>query len=62
MLISVGKMQKAISNKMELGDTLNPLNNYADVPSINNDGTLENLIGKVDKVRGFMSTGKAMGI
>ena len=62
MLISVGKMQKAISNKIELGDTLNPLNNYADVPSINNDGTLENLIGKVDKVRGFMSTGKAMGI
>ena len=55
-------MQKAISNKIELGDTLNPLNNYADVPSINNDGTLENLIGKVDKVRGFMSTGKAMGI
>ena len=62
MLISVGKMQKAISNKIELGDTLNPLNNYADVPSINNDRTLENLIGKVDKVRGFMSTGKAMGI
>ena len=62
MLISVGKMQKAISNKIELGDTLNPLNNYADVLSINNDGTLENLIGKVDKVRGFMSTGKAMGI
>ena len=55
-------MQKAISNKIELGDTLNPLNNYADVLSINNDGTLENLIGKVDKVRGFMSTGKAMGI
>ena len=61
MLISVGKMQKAISNKIELGDTLNPLHNYADVPSINDGGTLENLIGKVDKVRGFMSTGKADG-
>ena len=59
MLISVGKMQKAISNKIELGDTLNPLHDYAGVPSINDDGTLENLIGKVDKVRGFMSTGKA---
>ena len=61
MLISVGKMQKAISNKIELGNTLNPLHNYADVPSINDDGTLENLIGKADKVRGFMSTGKADG-
>ena len=54
-------MQKAISNKIELGDTLNPLHNYAGVPSINDDGTLENLIGKADKVRGFMSTGKADG-
>ena len=54
-------MQKAISNKIELGNTLNPLHNYADVPSINDDGTLENLIGKADKVRGFMSTGKADG-
>ena len=61
MLISVGKMQRAILNKIELGDTLNPLHDYADVPSINDDGTLENLIGKVDKVRGFMSTGKADG-
>ena len=61
MLISVGKMQKAISNKIELGNTLNPLHNYADVPSINDDGTLENLIGKADKVRSLMSTGKADG-
>ena len=61
MLISVGKMQKAISNKIELGNTLNTLHNYADVPSINDDGTLENLIGKADKVRSLMSTGKADG-
>ena len=54
-------MQKAISNKIELGDTLNPLHDYAAIPSINDDGTLENLIGKVDKARGFMSTGKADG-
>ena len=42
-----------------MGDTLNPLHDYAGVPSINDDGILENLIGKVDKVRDFMSAGKA---
>ena len=47
------KMQKAISNKIPLGDALNPLDDYAGIPSINDEGTLENLIGKVDKVRGF---------
>ena len=40
-------MQKAISNKVELGDTVNPLHDYAGVPLINDDGTLENLIGKI---------------
>ena len=54
-------MQKAISNKIQLGDTLNPLDDYAGVPSINDEGTLENLIGKVDKVHGFLKTGKADG-
>ena len=54
-------MQKAISNKIQLEDTLNPLDDYAGVPSINDEGTLENLIGKVDKVRGFLKTGKADG-
>ena len=55
------KMQEAISNKIQLGDTLNPLDDYAGVPSVNDEGTLENLIGKVDKVRGFLKTGKADG-
>ena len=54
-------MEKAISNKIQLRDTLNPLADYAGVPSINDEGTLENLIGKVDKVRGFLKTGKADG-
>ena len=54
-------MQKAISNKIQLGETLNPLDDYGGVPSINDEGTLENLIGKVEKVRGFMKTGKADG-
>ena len=52
-------MQKAILNKIQLGDTLNPLDDYGGVLSINNEGTLENLIGKVDKARGFMKAGKA---
>ena len=54
-------MQKAISDKIQLGETLNPLNDYKGVPSINDEGTLENLIRKVDKVRGFVATGKAHG-
>ena len=31
-------MQKAISNKIQLRDTLNPLDDYAGVPSINDEG------------------------
>ena len=54
-------MQKAISNKIQLGDTLNPLKDYAGVPSINDEGNLENLIQKVDKVGEFWKTGKADG-
>ena len=57
----VGKMQKAILNNIQLGDTLNPLDDYAGIPLVNYKGTLENLIGKVDKARGFMSVGKADG-
>ena len=55
----IDKIQKAISNKIQLGDTLNPLDDYGGVPSINDEGTLENLIEKVDKARGFLKTGKA---
>ena len=54
-------MQRAISDKIQLGETLNPLKDYSGVPSVNDEGTLENLIGKVDKVTGFVKTGKADG-
>ena len=58
-------MQKAISNKIQLGDTLNPLEycpkDYAGVPSINDEGNLENLIQKVDQVGEFWKMGKADG-
>ena len=52
------KMQKAISNKIKLGETLNRLHDYGGVPSINDEGTLEILITKVDRVQGFLKTGK----
>ena len=54
-------MQRPISNKIHLGDTLNPLQDYGGVPSIDDEGNLENLIQKVDKVGGFCKTGKADG-
>ena len=54
-------MQKAISNKIQLGETLNPLDDYGGIPSINDGRTLENLTGKVDKAHSFMKTGKADG-
>ena len=54
-------MQKAISNRIPLGKILNPLDDYGGVPSINEEGTLENLITKVDKFQGFIKTGKGDG-
>ena len=54
-------MQKAIWNEIQLGETLNPLDDYGVVTSINDEGTSENLIGKVDKARGFMKACKADG-
>ena len=55
-------MRKAISNKIQLGNTLNHLDDYAGTPSINDEGTLENMIGKVDKVHGFQKQAKQMEI
>ena len=52
-------MQKAISNKVQLVETLNTLDDYGGVPSINDEGTLKNLITKVDEVLGFVATGKS---
>ena len=53
-------MQKVISNKIQLGKTFNSLHDFGGVPSINDEGTLENLITKVDKVQGFIKTTKGM--
>ena len=53
--------QKPITNRVEFGQNLNPLNEYAGVPAINDDGNLQTLIDKVDKVSKFWKTGKADG-
>ena len=54
-------MQQPISNKIQLGDTFNPAKDYGGVPAIDDEGNLENLIEKVDKVGGLWKTGKADG-
>ena len=42
-----------------MGDTLNPAKDYGGVLSIDDEGNLKNLIGKVDKVGWFWKTNKA---
>ena len=54
-------MQKPISDKIQLGETLNPARDYGGVLSINDEETLENLLSKVDKVQCFIGKGKADG-
>ena len=52
-------MQRNISNKIQLWDTLNPLQDYGSVPAADDEGDLENLYSKVDKIGAFWKTGKA---
>ena len=53
--------QKPISNRIEFGQNLNRLRDYAGVPSVNDDGNVQTLINKVDKLGNFWKTGKADG-
>ena len=53
--------QRPIKNRVEFGQHLNPLDDYAGVSSINDDGNLQTLIDKVGKVSTFWKTGKADG-
>ena len=46
----INMAQKPITNRIEFGQNLNPLNDYAGVPAINDDGNLQTLIDKVGKV------------
>ena len=43
-------MQREISSKIQLVETLNPLNNVSAVSSIDNTSNLKDVFGKVDKL------------
>ena len=43
-------MQREISNAIQLGETLNPLNDVSAVLSIDNTSKLKDVLGKVDKL------------
>ena len=53
-------MQKRIPDKIQIGETLNPTRDYEGVSSINDEGTLKNIIEKVDKSNRFIQTGERM--
>ena len=44
------KIQREISNKIQLGETLNPLNDVSAVSSIDNTSNLKDVFRKVDKL------------
>ena len=52
-------MQKSIPNNIQIGQTLNPARDYGGVSSINDEGTLENILGKLNKSKDFIATGVA---
>ena len=52
-------MQWTISNKIQLGTTINPLKDASAVSSIDDEGNLESLYSKVDKIGKFWKVGKA---
>ena len=43
-------MQREISNKIQLGETLNPLHDVSAVLFIDNTSNLKDVFGKVDKL------------
>ena len=50
-----------MSDKIQLGQTLNPARDYGGASLINDEGTLENLLSKVDKAQSFIVKYKADG-
>ena len=52
-------MQLAVSNRIQLGATLNPLKEVGNVPAVDEESNLENLCSKVDKIGEFQKTAKA---
>ena len=52
-------MQREIGDKIQLGDTLNPLNDVSAVPAIDNTSNLKDVFAKIDKLEDFWDRGKA---
>ena len=52
-------MQREISNKIRLGENLNPLKDVSNVPSIDNVANLRDVFGKVDKLGALWDYGEA---
>ena len=52
-------MQREISNKIQLDETLNPLNKVSVVSSIDNTSNLKDVFGKVDKLGNLWDRGQA---
>ena len=53
------KMQREIGDKIQLGDTLNPLNDVSAVSTIDNTSDLKDVFGKIDKLGDLWDRGKA---
>ena len=52
-------MQKEVSNRIQLGQDLNPLNDVSAVRSIDNQANVKDLLSKVDKLGELWDEGKA---
>ena len=52
-------MQRRISNKIQLGDTLNPALDYSGIPAVDDEANLESTYEKIDKIGRFWKSGKA---
>ena len=52
-------MQREISNKIQLGETLNPLHDVSAVLFIDNTSNLKDVFGKVDKLGDLWDKGTA---
>ena len=52
-------MQRERGDKIQLGDTLNPLNDACAVPAIDNTSKLKDVFGKIDKLGDLWDRGKA---
>ena len=52
-------MQREVSNRIQLGQDLNPLNDVSAVPSIDNQANVKDLLSKVDKLGKLWDEGKA---